>query len=189
MIGVGVEGRSDYLFWDKVLHKHFRPRQFDIRSTKSRSALIRDTPQMLEDFRDLHYDAGFILLDADELACPRAAIDLFAPHIQVEVTKPLTERFLFLCIAIRGLESWLLADGAAIRSVLPKVAYSPPQETGAINPKEVITVLWRQQYGRAAFNKIDFAARIAPRFDPEAACGYSASFTHFWTRISSRARP
>ena len=35
-IGVGVEGASDRVFWDKVLRKHFSGVHFDIRNMKSR---------------------------------------------------------------------------------------------------------------------------------------------------------
>ena len=31
-IGIGVEGPSDRLFWDKMLHKHFPDCYFDIRN-------------------------------------------------------------------------------------------------------------------------------------------------------------
>jgi hypothetical protein len=75
---------------------------------------------------------------------------------------------------------------AGLRSVIPgfrdiKTVKRPVEGTWA--------VLWRQQHGSGAFNKIDFATRIAPRFDPEAVCQCSASFARCWARISSRARP
>ena len=54
--GVGVEGPSDYQFWHKVLHKHFRGCRFDVRNMKNRDKLIRETPKLLdrlEDFPEL----------------------------------------------------------------------------------------------------------------------------------------
>ena len=68
--GVGVEGPSDYQFWHKVLHKHFRGCRFDVRNMKNRDKLIRETPKLLETFRDCHYTAGFILVDRDDDPCP-----------------------------------------------------------------------------------------------------------------------
>ena len=53
-IGVGVEGPSDRVFWDKVLHKHFAGVQFDIRNMKTREQLIRQTPRQLASFCSLH---------------------------------------------------------------------------------------------------------------------------------------
>lgn len=49
--GVGVEGPSDFQFWHKVLHKHFRGCRFDVRNMKNRDKLIRETPKLLETFR------------------------------------------------------------------------------------------------------------------------------------------
>ena len=56
--GVGVEGPSDRIFWEKVLHKYFRRSRFDVRAMKTRDKLIRESPLLLETFRSAHYDAG-----------------------------------------------------------------------------------------------------------------------------------
>ncbi len=37
--GVGVEGPSDFQFWHKVLHKHFRNCRFDVRNMKNRDKI------------------------------------------------------------------------------------------------------------------------------------------------------
>ena len=53
-IGVGVEGPSDRIFWDKLLHKSFSPAvRFDVRAMKDRARLIRSAPALLESFRGL----------------------------------------------------------------------------------------------------------------------------------------
>jgi len=187
-IGVAVEGPSDRDFWDKVLHKHFRPVRFDVHNMKNRGALIREVPRLIETFRDLKYAAGFILVDRDDDLCLGAVLGLLPAHVQLQARQPVNERFLFVFVAVRGLESWFLADDQAIAAVLPKAAYSAPPETGELDPKEVIQRLWRQQYGRVAFNKIEFAKKMAPRFDPTRAMGYSVSFAYSWGRIVSRCR-
>ena len=187
-IGVGVEGPSDRTFWDKVLHKHFRGVHFDVRNMKNRCQLIRETPRLLETFRGAHYAAGFVLLDRDDTPCATAVINEFDPHIQSEARRPLDQRYLFICVAIRELEAWFLADAQAITSILPAVQYTPPQETAVLNAEVTLKGLWRQHHGNAAFNKIDFAGRMAPQFSPMAAQQRSSSFAHFWTRITKTIR-
>ncbi len=182
-VGVAVEGPSDRTFLDKVLHKHFRSARFDVRSMNGRERLICSTPQLLETFRSAHYAAGFVILDCESDPCHHRALEHFNPDIRREFSKPSSERFLFVCVAIRGLECWLLADELAIRSVLPAAAYECPSETAALNPGRVLQELWRQQHGIAAFDKIEFAKSIAPRFDPTNASAHSASFAYFWTKL------
>ena len=189
IIGVGVEGPSDRTFWDKVLHKHFRGVRFDVRNMKNRCQLIRETPRLLETFRGAHYAAGFILLDRDDTPCSTGVIDEFDRHIQSEARRPIEQRYLFICVAIRELEAWLLADAQAITAILPTAQYTPPPETAVLNAEVEIKGLWRQHHGSAAFNKIDFARRMAPKFSPTEAQKRSSSFTHFWTRITKTIRP
>jgi hypothetical protein len=188
-IGVGVEGPSDFKFWHKVLHKHFPGVRFDIRNMKSCGALIRETPRLLESFRSLHYDAAFILTDRDKIAddttrCPGPVIAQFGTEIQTEARRAKPERYLSICVAIRGLEAWYLADENAIKAVLKDVTYNAPEKTDGIDPKKNIEELWHQQHGKAAFNKIDFATIIAGPFSPETARKHSDSFAYFWQRIS-----
>jgi hypothetical protein len=188
-IGVGVEGPSDLKFWHKILHKHFPGIQFDIRNMKNCGALIRETPRLLDSFRSLRYDAAFILTDRDKITddntrCPGPVIAQFGQEMQVEARKPTEERYLSICVAIRGLEAWFLADANAIRSVLPVVNYEVSGKTDGMNAGEQITGLWHSQHGKAAFNKIDFAEKISAHFDPYIASLHSDSFAYFWQRIS-----
>lgn len=187
-IGVGVEGPSDRIFWEKVLHKHFRRLRFDIRALNNREKLIRATPQLLATFQDAHYQAGFIVLDRDKSPCVSAVLDEFDGQIQYETRLPLAQRFLHVCVAIRELEAWFLADDEAIKSILPKTVYRAPVETGAMGAEGRLKELWRQQYDRVVFNKIDFANRFAPLFSPDVAAVHSKSFKYFWERIVHHAR-
>jgi hypothetical protein len=172
-IGIGVEGPSDLKFWNKVLHKHFPGVRFDIHNMKNCGALIRETPRLLNLFRSLHYDAAFILTDRDKIAydntrCSHPVVAQFAPEIQVEARRSKSERYLFICVAIPGLEAWFLADANAIRSVLPMVSYEVPAKTDGIDAGKQIEVLWHNQHGRIAFNKMEEltaeqALRVAAR--------------------------
>ena len=185
-IGVGVEGPSDRAFWGKVLHKHCPGVRFDIRNMQNRDKLIRETPRLLDSFRSRHYAAGFILLDRDKDRCIAAVLQRFDKVSQEEARQPAHERYLFVCVAIRGFEAWLLADAAAINALLPQASYAAPSDTASLNPGKKLKALWQQQYGRnAAPNKIGFASMIAPRFDPEPAGQHSASFTYFWSRLTA----
>lgn len=187
-IGVGVEGPSDRAFWEGVLHKHFRRLKFDIRNMNGREKLICQTPRLLETFRDAHYRAGFILVDRNASPCPSAVLSEFDANIQGEARKPMDQRFLSVCVAVRELEAWFLADAVAINALLPKATCAASPETGELNAERVLKDLWRQQYGSSALNKIDFAKRMAPRFNPDVASRHSASFKYFWTKIASKAR-
>lgn len=193
-IGVAVEGPSDFAFWNKILHKYCSPARFDVRNMKNCGALIRETPNLLNAFRSLHYTAGFILIDRDKIdkdktRCPSGVINLFQPHIIAEARRALPERYLYICVAVRGLEAWYLADDVAMTNVLPNIHYTAAQETGDENAGELIEKLWRQQHGNTAFNKLDFAKSISSEFVPENAVLHSASFKLFWERISSKALP
>jgi hypothetical protein len=143
---------------------------------------------LLEAFRDLHYRAGFIILDRDQSPCISSILQEFDLQIQHEARKPIAERYLFVCVAIRGLEAWFLADDAAIRAVLPKARYKAPSETGLLNAKKTLTACWHQQFPQTAFNKLDFAKRIAPKFKPNAAERHSQSFKYFWEKMKAQRR-
>lgn len=140
-IGVGVEGPSDREFWNKVLRKYFPKTRFDIRNMKNRDKLIRETPRLLEAFRSLRYNAAFIVVDRNDTPCPTAVIDEFEELVRQEARKPVSERYLFICVAIRELEAWLLADGQAVNTVLPKASYIPPNETGDIGAEKLLKKL------------------------------------------------
>jgi hypothetical protein len=154
---------------------------------QNRPKLTRSAPDLLESFRDAHYHAGFLLLDRDRTPCVTAVLNEFDPSIQHEASKPIADRYLFICIAVRGLEAWFLADQSAIAAVLPQSKWSAPTETGVLDAGTTIKGLWQQQYGKkVAFNKRNFAERIAAKFAPDEASQHYESFRLFWQRIKLR---
>lgn len=187
-IGVGVEGPSDFQFWHKVLHKHFRGCRFDVRNMKNRDKLIRETPKLLETFRDCHYASGFVLVDLDDDPCVGSVLELFGESVQQAVRLPeKAQRLLHVCVAIKELESWYLADHDAIRAVIPGCSWVAPDDTGAV-AKGRLRALIKAHVGRnASFNEIAFAKSIAPKFSPVRARSHSASFRYFWGLLESRA--
>lgn len=188
-IGVGVEGASERTFWTKVLHKNFVGVRFDVRNLKNKESLIRAAPRLLDAFRSLHYTAGFILVDRHRDPCITAVLRHFDDLTQEEARKPGDERYFFICVAIKGLEAWYLADPSAINALLPKAGYVAPDETAMLDPKQELKALWKKQFGKnSAPNKIGFAQMMAPRFDPEAGRKRSASFDYFWIRMNGASK-
>jgi Domain of unknown function (DUF4276) len=186
--GVGVEGPSDYQFWHKVLHKHFRGCRFDLRNMKNRDKLIRETPKLLDTFRDCQYAAGFILVDLDNDPCPGSVLDLFDAAIRTAARQPdKSSRFLHVCIAIKEIESWYLADADAINAVISGCAWQSPPDTCSVAKGRLRTLIKNQLGRNASFNEIDFAKKIAPKFQPNRARPHSASFRYFWELVESKA--
>lgn len=184
MMMVGVEGPSDYIFWNKVLHKYLKRSgiRFDIRIMKTKEKLIKRTPDLLDDSKNLHYKACFIVLDRDKDPCCDAVLESFDQVIQEEARKDLSERFLHVCVAIRELEAWYLADSDAVQEVFG-CSYNPPIETGAISAGKKLEQLCRKTDGRVKKDKRILAGLFAPKFHPGRAKGRSKSFDYFWSRL------
>ncbi len=186
-IGIAVQGPSDREFFDKVLHKHFHGITFDVRNLKSQHKLIRQAPTLLDTFRDAGYCAGFILVDRDDSTCISSVIGLFDRTIQGSAREIISSRYLHICVAIRELEAWYLADSVAIAAAFPKASYSPPQDTSSLNAEAKIRDLWQQQYGLySAVNKIDLAKKISAKFNPNKARTRSKSFAYFWNVLNKK---
>jgi len=188
-IGVGVEGPSDFQFWHKVLHKHFRGCRFDVRNMKNRDKLIRETPKLLSTFRDCHYAAGFIIVDLDDDPCLGSVFSLFDEAVAKVVRHPeKSSRYLQVCIAIKEIESWYLADAEAINSVISGSAWQSPPDTNSVAKGRLRTLVKSQFGSNATFNEIDFAKMMAPKFNPNRARFHSTSFRYFWEIMESKAR-
>jgi len=181
--GVGVEGVSDLIFWKKVLNKHFAPHQFNVRYMNGREPLIRRTPELLDQYRNAHYDGLFILADKDKERCFTQLRVLFSEAERAAFVLPRATRYLNLCAPVRNVEAWYQADEAATRSVTGAMDYVVPAETDG-KGKGTIRLLYSALYGNlVAYNEIQFAKDMAPLFDPAAARQHSTSFNYFWTRL------
>lgn len=187
-IGVGVEGPSDFQFWDKVLHKHFRGHRFDVRNMKNRDKLIRETPRLMESFRDCHYAAGFSLVDMDDDPCISAVLDLFDGAVRSAVrTGDRAARSFHVCVAIKEIESWYLADATAIHALMPACEWNEAPADTCRAAKGRLRTLYKAHFGHhASFNEIAFAKDIAPKFNPTRALPHSNSFKYFWEILTKR---
>lgn len=188
-IGIGVEGPSDLHFWNKVLPKYFPRWRFDVRMMKNRDKLIRESPKLLEAFRSLHYDAGFVLVDLDDDSCVTQILSLFDTSIQQHrASHARLERFLHVCVTKKELEGWLLADAQAIRAAIPGSDYQAPEDTASYGKGKLQRHLRAVQGRRATFNEISFARDIAPKFNPTRAREHSSSFEYFWALLEHFAK-
>lgn len=184
-IGVGVEGPSDRIFWNGVLPRRFRHVAFDIWNMGNRPRLIREAPRLIETFRGAHYDATFIIVDRDDTPCVTAVLDEFDPIVQAEARRPVKERDVFVCVAIKELEAWYLADAEAINTILPRSSYEAPADTAHIGAERELKKFWRLHYD-TALNKLDFARQMMNVFDPSRAQAHSNSFHYFWKQVSRK---
>ena len=127
----------------------------------------------------------------DENRCVASVIGHFDTAIKALRTNPRSDRFLHLCVAVREIESWYLADEEAIHKVIPDVVYAAPPDTGS-QTKGTLKALVKKTLGKnASFNEIDFAKHIAPAFNPKRAKTRSKSFACFWkdSRRAGMMRP
>jgi hypothetical protein len=187
--GVGVEGPSDRVFWEKVLHRSFPGCRFDIRNMKNRQKLIRETPILFDTFKDLGYDGGFILVDRDDNPCVSSVLTLFDESIRIALRQqPVSARYLLACVAVKEIESWYLADEQAIQAVIKECDYTAPADTGALAKGKLKQLIRDYRGAGASFNEIGFAKEIAPKFSPKRAVGHSTSFKFVWERIEAICR-
>ncbi len=184
-IGIGVEGPSDKRFYDIFLKKEFPQVRFFVQSLGCRTKLIRSSLPLIKQWKDSHFDAGFIIVDRDSDACVQEIFHRFEPSVISESRKPLPERNFSIVVAMREIEAWFLADEDAIHSVFPNISYTVPDETGNISAEGRLKKIWKE-VRKSSFNKKYFAEEIAQHFDPNRAKIHSKSFAYFWSRLQSR---
>jgi hypothetical protein len=189
-IGVAVEGPSDLIFWDRVLGRQFAGQSclFRIRSLGGRDRLIREAPNLTDDYRKAGYHSAFFILDADKAPCAPDVLALFDEAFRSEVMQPaIADRFAQVCIAFRELESWVLADAACIQNLLGCTSYSAPLLDAQPSGKAKLLRLCREYSAiSAGLEDRDFARQAAGFFAPENARLHSSSFARFWRRLSDR---
>ena len=185
-IGIGVEGVSDRDFWRPFLRRIFPGIDFKFWTMKGREKLIRRTPDLLDTFRNAHFAAGIIIVDCDKDPCITHVMDLFEATVKQEFRTPREDAYFFLCVAVRKMENWFLADEHAVSQVLPDAQYDLTGDSSLIGVGTLLKRLWKERHGATStFNKRLFAASIAPHFDPDRAGTNSHSFARSWMRITS----
>ena len=177
-IAVAVEGASDKIFWEKVLHRSFARTRFNIRDLKGLQKLLNAAPELYDTFQDARYDALFFLVDADDRPCASELRPLFADRIQPEIARLKSDRWSFLSVAIRDLESWYLADPVALEHTVGTSAAALPAKGG----KSALMRFMRVSLGRRlGYDERQFAGKIAVHFEPARARRNSPSFDYFWS--------
>ena len=183
-IAVGVQGPSDAIFWNRVLHKHHRGVTFDVRDMKSQQKLVAAAPLLAETFQSLGFDALFLLLDADKAPCVAAVRDELDDDTRGAVRSSLNTRRTFLSVAFRELESWYLADPEALAEALDApIPADPVLRTGG---KTALAKFVRDELGqRLGYNERQLAEKMSAQFDPARARKQSKSFDYFWTCVEA----
>jgi hypothetical protein len=189
-IGVVVEGPSDLIFWERVLARQFAGQGclFPVRSLGGRDRLIREAPNLSDDFRKAGYHSALFILDADKAPCASEVLGLFDDSFRTAATQnPVARRFAHICIAFREMESWVLADAACIQSLIGCADYSAPTVDAQPAGKAKLLRLCREHKNPifTGMENRDFARKAAGCFAPENARLHSPSFDRFWRRVSS----
>jgi hypothetical protein len=181
-IGIGVEGPSDKKFLDSLLKREYPKIRFHIQNMGCRTKLMRNASQLLNQWKECNFDAGFILIDCDKSICASQVVGEFERSIQEESRKYKPDRFLSVIVAIKEIEAWFLSDEQAIHSIFSQSDYNVPVETGAIGAEGLLKKFWKKER-KSSINKISFAETIALYFNPQRAMPHSESFAYFWSRL------
>lgn len=187
IIGVGVEGISDFYFWDKVLHKYFRGAKFQIRNLKTKQKLIRETPSLIDEFKDLGFDACFIILDCDKTPglqqpCFVKVKELFEKMVQIECHRDQSDRFAYVCISVKKIESWYFADEKAVQNVFGDSSFKVVGKTDDIPVGKLFEKLKSNIEYRSS-KKPMIAKKMSAVFNPNRAIRHSDSFRYFWENL------
>ncbi len=187
-IGIGVEGPSDKAFWEKVLHRSFPGCLFNIATLSGRTTLARIAPDVAEGFRNSGHAAAFFLLDADKMLCASSVLGLFDESFRAEAFRqPAPSRFAHIAVAIRELESWVLADEKCISELFDCPGYKAPDRKDKPAGKAKFLRLCRDRNATlGGLDDRELAGRAGSRFNPAHARKHSTSFDYFWNRLTAR---
>ena len=192
-VGVVVEGPSDFVFWSRFFGRRFSSLgyTFDVRSMKGGSRVIQESSELTDVFYKAGYASCIFILDADKLPCATAVLKQFDEGVLAAARKQPSEcRFVNIFIALREIESWLLADEICIQQLLSLHDYrSTSADSQRIAGKGKLLQLCREQsLFPAGMKDRECARQAAGFFDPERAAPNSPSCSHFWNRLSARLK-
>lgn len=192
-VGVVVEGPSDSVFWKRFLARVFSQYGyvFDVHSMKGGSRVIQESPRLADVFKKAGYHSTIIILDADKSPCASKVVNEFEQEFVNQARQqPPNLRFAQIFVALRELESWVLADPDCIRNLLSVPDYSTTRVEPPISGKARFLRLCRESgMFLAGLEDLECARQAARCFDPERAAPNSHSFAYFWSRVIARLTP
>jgi len=184
-IGVIVEGPSDQIFWSKLLWRVIPGFNWDVRPLHGRPKVFAGAANLETAFRRVKAAAVMVLVDGDDDPCATVVRNQFPLSLREAFTKASHERDAHLFVAFTKLESWMLADEEAIRTVTNFDGYESVLETSTGGSKAKLREILRSYSPGKAFNEIAFAKEMSRQFSPERAKAHSASFSYFWNRLAT----
>ena len=155
---------------------------------KGGDQVIQQAPELANDFRKAGYHSAIFIVDADKAPCPTTTLARFDPKFLSDSRgQPAANRFVHIFVAVRELESWVMADEDCMRLLLEFPDYQAPNADAQPAGKGKLLRLCRE-HGASASGMQDheFARQAASRFDPMRASERSPSFAHFWGRLTDR---
>ena len=176
-IGIVVEGPTNHAFWKRLLARLYPAscELVDVVVARGQGSLIRDADQHLRAHRDAGYRVTFFVVDLDSYECVRRLLDDFPDAVFRAVA---VDEDACICVAVKGAESWYLADSAAVNTVFPDASYSPASDVDLLNPKSTL-----QQLG-GRYDMWWLARAFGNAYDPGAAQAHSASLGRAWRRMA-----
>ncbi len=174
-----VEGPSDKHLWDATLRSHCAGAQFKIQVTHGKQKMLRKPAGLVRQANLKGYELTVFILDqdkdpsADDTAQSlKSALGRAGPAV--------------IGVAVRNVESWLLADEEAIRAAFPDSWYTRKGMTDGIARPDVrlSDCVRRHSDGRLGeYRKTRDAPQIAEHFDPKRAQNGSRSLRQFVTAL------
>jgi hypothetical protein len=192
-VGVAVEGPSDFVFWSRFMGRMFSRHgySFDVRSMKGGSRVIQESLKLTDDFHKAGYHSAIFILDADRSPCATIILEQFDEELRRDARQqPPCNRFANIFVALREIESWVLADETCVQRLLGIQAYKAASiDAQPVGKARLLRLCREQGVFLAGLKDRECARQAAGFFDPNRAAGCSPSFAYFWQRINARLLP
>jgi hypothetical protein len=174
-----VEGPTDKSFF-QTLRSWFEALGFTVSVTTAhnKERLIRDAPKHLAAHRYAGRDIIGFVLDQHDDECP--------PATASRLSQVMADADVLIAVVGRCLESWLLADEAAISAATGRNYQCHGMTDESPDPVREIRDLFYRSRGQH-LSKTEIVRAIAPRFDLERAVHNSRSLRRFRDRLVSLA--